>query len=401
MGTSRRSFLRLAAAAPLLKPKPGRVGEGSLPNSEFDPRIEVLPQNLRHNAAEVRRHISGRPILAVIKNNGYGLGLANVAQVLESAEGIEGFAVVKLQEAHTLRDAGIQKPLLLMGTAGGKDLEDAVRRGIRPMVYTFIGETLEATARKLRMEIPIHICVDTGIGRVGIPYREAAVLVRDLARRKGIRLEGIMMTFTEDAEFDREQLRRFRDLCGSLESDGIVMGRKHAASSYSLFQHPQSYLDMVRPGMVLFGVYPDPSFRKSGILELRPAVRFQARVVYVKRLKPGDSAGYNRSYLAKKDVWVATLPVGHADGLPRIAANGGRVRIRGEMYPLIASVSASHSIAEIGSEPNVQAGDIVTFFDDQEGSRPEDLGAASGASVYDLMMHLSALLPRTVAAEDP
>lgn len=134
------------------------------------------------------------------------------------------------------------------------------------------------------------------------------------------------------------------------------------------------------------------------MLELRPAFALRARVAYVKLLRAGDSAGYERAYRAKQDVYVATLPVGHADGLPRVAAKGGRVRIGEALYPIVASVSASHSIVEIGSEPRVKIGDVATFFDWTPGSRPEDFAASCGASVYDLAMHLNPLLPRRLVS---
>jgi alanine racemase len=238
--------------------------------------------------------------------------------------------------------------------------------------------------------------VDTGIGRVGVPYKQAPALIRDLAQRKSAKIEGTMMTFTEDSKFDVEQLKRFSALCASLESDGVNLGKKHAASSFALFQHPDAFLDMVRPGMALFGIYSENEFRSAGILELRPAVSLKAKVVYVKQLLKGECAGYNRAYVAENDVWVATLPVGHADGYPRAAASGGRVKIGGLLYPVIASVSASHTVVEIGKESRVKIGDIATLFNAEEGSRPEDLSLATGASVYDLTMHLSALLPRKV-----
>jgi alanine racemase len=150
--------------------------------------------------------------------------------------------------------------------------------------------------------------------------------------------------------------------------------------------------------MALFGAYSEPEFRRLGILDLRPAVSLKARVAYVKALEPGQSAGYNRAYVAKERVFLATLPVGHADGLPRVAAKGGRVRIGGRLYPLVGTVSASHSIVELGPEPRVAIGDVATIFDAQEGSRPEDLAAACGSSVYDLTMHLNPLLPRRVVS---
>ena len=393
MSGSRRSFLKGAAAVPALSLSPRARPAVS---SSFDPWVEVRADHLRHNVAEIHRRVGGRPILAVIKNNGYGLGVAAAAGAIEPQSEIAGFAVVKLHEAATLRDAGVRKPVLCMGPLGESDLEEAVGRGIEPMVYTPVGPALERIAAKRGRAVPIHVCVDTGIGRVGVPHREAAPLLPDLARRPGVKIEGTMMTFTEDPEFDREQLRRFEGLCGGLAAEGVALGRRHAASSFALFQSEGAFLDMVRPGMALYGVYSEPPFRGLGVMDLRPAVALRARVAYVKQLRAGDSAGYNRAYVAREDVWVATLPVGHADGLPRAAAKGGRVRIGGRLFPLVATVSASHCIAELGAEPLARAGDVATVFDWEDGSRPEDLAAGFGGSVYDLLMHLNPLLPRRI-----
>ena len=151
---------------------------------------------------------------------------------------------------------------------------------------------------------------------------------------------------------------------------------------------------MVRPGMAIYGVYSEPEFRGAGLMDLRPAMALRARVAYVKQVSRGESVGYSRAYIAQNDVWVATLPVGHSDGWPRAAAKGARVRIGDRSYPVIASVSASHTIVEIGSARRVDIGDVATLWDWQPGSRPEDVSAACGASVYDLTMHLSPLLPR-------
>jgi len=393
MGGSRRSFLKQWAAAPALAlPHKAQVVD----RSSFDPWIEVRPDRLRHNLAQIHRRVGGRPILAVIKNNGYGLGVVAAARALEAEPAIAGFAVVKLHEAATLRDAGVRKPVLCMGPLGEGDLEEAVARDIAPMVYTPVGATLARIAARRGRPVPIHVCVDTGIGRVGVPHREAAPLLRDLAQRRGVKIEGTMMTFTEDPDFDREQLRRFEAVCGGLAAEGVAPGRRHAASSFALFQNESAFLDMVRPGMAIYGVYSEAPFRGLGLMDLRPAVALRARVAYVKKLPAGDSAGYNRAYVAREDVWVATLPVGHADGLPRAAAKGGRVRIGGRLFPLVATVSASHCIAELGKEPLVRAGDIATIFDGEDGSRPEDLAAGFGGSVYDLLMHLSPLLPRRI-----
>ena len=395
---SRRAFLRAATVVPALSRLSATATPiaATLRDSSFDPWIEIEAAALQRNIAAIRRHVGGRPILAVIKNNGYGAGVVNVARILDALEAVAGFAVVKLHEAVTLRDAGISKPILLLGPFAATELVEIVTRRIMPMAYTPIGDVIDRAAARVGRPVPLHICVDTGIGRVGVPFRQAPPLITDLAARRSVSIAGTMMTFTEDPEFDPEQLRRFNALSQELERNGVHLGRRHTASSFALFQHPESFLDMVRPGMAVYGIYSEPQFQSAGVMDLRPAISLKARVAYVKQLQAGDTAGYERAYKTDKPVWLATLPVGHADGLPRSSASGGRVRIGGRMYPIVASVSASHCIVEIGNEASVAIGDIATIFDARDGSRPEDLATASKASVYDLTMHLHADLPRHV-----
>jgi len=402
MSPSRRTFLTsgttlvAAAATASLASTPAAAQDATPAHSSFDPWVEVYVDHLRHNVRIIQQHVASRPILAVIKNNGYGLGVANVGRVFDDEAAITGLAVVKLHEAHQLRDAGVRKPILLMGPFDEHNLADAVARDIMPMVYTPVGDVLDGIATRLQRAVPLHVCIDTGMGRVGVPYGNAPALIRDLARRSSIAIKGVMTTLSEDPDLDIEQLRRLLRLADDLKQAGVDVGLRHAASSFGLFQHRDAFLDMVRPGMALFGIYSEPQFRTMDLLELRPAVSLKARVAYVKQLQPGDSAGYNRAYVATRPVWLATLPVGHADGWPRQAAKGAKVTINGAMYPVIASISASHTIVELGDEPRCAIGDVATMFDWEEGSRPEDVAAACEGSVYDLTMHLNPLMPRKV-----
>src|SRR6266545_5450035 len=200
MTGSRRSFLKLWAAAPAL----GLSSRArAVAHSSFDPWVEVRPDHLRHNVAQIHRRAGGRKVLAVIKNNGYGLGVAAAAHAIEAEPALAGFAVVKLHEAATLRDAGVRKPVLCLGPLGEGDLEAAAALDIEPMVYTPVGAILDRIAARRGRPVSLHVCVDTGIGRVGVPYREAAVLLRDLGHRRGVTVAGTMMTFTEDPDFDR------------------------------------------------------------------------------------------------------------------------------------------------------------------------------------------------------
>jgi alanine racemase len=408
MSLTRRSLLAAGLGLPaLLRTVRGNCGVSDdrrpradappAPDSSLDPWVELAPDHLHHNVMEISRRVASRPILAVIKNNGYGMGVAQIAQFLEPEQAIAGFAVVKLHEAITLRDAGVRKPVLLLGALTEGELADAVGRGIMPMVYTPLGPVLDGIAAKRQQPVPIHICVDTGLGRVGVPYRDAQPLIRDLSSRRSVDLRGTMMTFTEDAKLDPEQIRRFLDVCTPLERAGLALGAKHAASSFGLFQRPDAFFDMVRPGMAIYGIYSENEFRHTGVMDLKPALSLKARVIFVKQLRQGDTAGYNVAYTAPSDTWVATLPVGHADGWPREVAKGAKVRINAQLYPIIAVVSASHCIVNLGpAEPRVRPGDVATLFDWQEGSRPEDVSEACGASVYDLTMHLNPLLPRRI-----
>src|SRR5262245_9713784 len=217
MSPSRRTFIRRSAALPVLALPREQAEKPVAQHSSFDPWVEVHGGHLRSNASAVFQR-TRVPILAVIKNNGYGAGVVNVAQALEQLEFVRGFAVIKLHEAVTLRDAGVRKPILLMGPVPETDLADIAKRDITLMVYTPIGDALGRASENAGRPMTVHICVDTGLGRVGVPHARAFDLIRTLASAKGVRIEGMMMTFTEDDAFDREQLRRFQELSAQLEA---------------------------------------------------------------------------------------------------------------------------------------------------------------------------------------
>lgn len=367
------------------------------PPDRLDPWVEVDPHALGFNVGQIRKLDGGRPILAVVKNNAYGLDLAVTAGLLEPRPEIEGFAVVRTDEAFRLRDAGVRKPILLMARVSERSAADLVARGITLAVYADDDPRRLAPIARRHGPIPVHAYVDTGMSRMGIPYHRALPFLRELAASNAFRIDGTFMTFTEEPDFDPEQLRRFQELVAEAQGAGVGIGRLHAASSNGVFHLPEAHLDLVRPGIALYGAYPSRPEEERAKAELRPAFRLQARVVRVEQLRPGDTVSYGRHYVATKPVWVATLPVGHADGYPRRAVDGAKVLIGAGLYPVIGAVSASHSIVEIGDQPLVRIGDVATLLGpDHPAVHPNAVADAAGVSVYDLLMHLGPMLPRIV-----
>jgi len=412
MSIERREFLHGMAAAglgaalpateteragPQATPRPRTGRSPQAMEDRFDPWIEVDPRALSHNVGVVSRLTSGRPILAVVKNNAYGLDLEVATELLSAHDAIAGFAVVKPEDALTLRGAGIDHPVLLMGYAPDETIPDLVAAGVRLSLY------LDDDARRLPERapslgpIPGHIYLDTGMSRMGMPYHRALPWMIELAESDAFAIGGTFMAFSEESDFDREQLARFESVVGEARTRGIEPGRLHAASSNGVYHLPGAHLDLVRPGIALFGGYPSRPDEERAIAELQPAVSLKCRVVRTERLREGDSVSYGRSYVADRPTWIATLPAGHVDGYPRSAVNGARVVVGRESYPVIGAVSASHLIVEVGPEPAVAVGDVATLLgSDHETVHPNEVARASESSVYALFMHLDPTLPRVV-----
>ncbi len=399
---SRRRLLGVVAAGvaaavtrrvpAIAAPRPSTTDRG-----EYEPWLAIDAGTLRRNVAELSRVVERRPIFAVVKNNAYGLGLETIGPLLDPLPAIAGLAVVKADEAMRLRDTGVRKPVLVMGLVSEEEALELARRDARLAPFAQdAGEMLTRLSRRLGRPIPVHLYVDTGMNRLGMPYYRAAPWIKDIAARREVSIEGTFMSFTEDLAFDPEQLRRFSALADELRGAGIQLGKLHAASSHGLFFRRDAYLDMVRPGLALYGAYPSGT-ADLGVAQLTPAFRLKARVVDVQQLRAGDSASYDRAYTASQPTWIAIIPAGHADGYPRAAVKGCQVLIGDRLYPVIAAVSASHTIVEVGDEPTVHVGDDVTLVGpDRPEITPNGVAQRAGVSVYDILMHLSALLPKRV-----
>lgn len=363
----------------------------------FDPWLEIDPNALTQNAQTLSRLAGGRPILAMVKNNCYGLGLETAPRLLERSDTIWGFGVVRPSEAYTLRRAGVRKPVVLLGPAGDEEALELARQEITlALLSADQSSQLVRLAAKLQRPVPVHLYVDTGMHRMGIPHGLALGVLDSAELRKAIRIEGALTELVEDQDFDRTQAERLRELARMAGSRGHSLGRLHAASSDAIARPtPETFLDLIRPGLALFGGYPTAESLARG--ELRLAYRLKARVMRIDRLEPGEGVGYHRRFTAPGATETATLAIGHVDGYPAGATRGAEVLIGSRLYPVVGTVSAGHTVINLGLNSGVQVGDeAILVGPDRPALHPNVVAERSQWSEYNMFMHLHPGLGRKV-----
>lgn len=403
MKINRRNFLSIAgvSSAAFLsgrmdfnRPHPG----SNYQNSSYDDVwIELKLENMGWNLEQIRKFVKV-PIMAVIKCNGYGHGLVEVGRYLDQKK-IDALMVVSLPEALKLREAGVSCPVHNFGPLHEDAAEILINKNISQSIFTEKAQKLNAAALKIGKRIDVHIHVDTGMARMGIPYYEALPYIKKVAGWKGLRIKGISTAMSEDNELDKEQIKRFEILCKHAESEGISLGIKHAVSSTGIFSQRSSYLDMVRPGLLFFGYYPSQEVReKFKEITLKPVLQLKSRVAVVRNLRPGDPVSYNKSYVAKTREKIAVIPVGYSNGYPYNAQGKTFVLINGERCPVVAYMSANHMEVLLKPDSNVSIEDEVVLLGTQgkEEITADDIAEWTGVSSYKVMIWLNPLMPRII-----
>jgi alanine racemase len=398
MTLSRRKWLATTGmgilGAEIAAALPGHQAVGA---DGFDPWLEVDGAALAHNAQALSRLAGGRPILAMVKNNSYGLGLETAPRLLEQSNNIWGFGVVRPIEAVTLRRAGVRKPAVLLGPAADDEAMELARLDISlALLGAEQTPQLLRLAAKLQRPVPVHLYVDTGMHRMGIPYASALAVLDSSELRKAIRIEGSLTELVEDQDFDRTQAERLRELARAAGSRGYSLGQLHAASSDAIARPtPETFLDLVRPGLALFGGYPTAESMARG--ELRLAYRLKARVMRIDRLEAGEGISYHRRFTTAAPTETATLAIGHVDGYPAGATRGAEVLIRDRLYPVVGTVSASHTVVNLGLGSGVRVGDeAILVGPDRPALHPNVVAERSQWSEYNMFMHLHPGLRRQV-----
>jgi alanine racemase len=371
--TKRRDFLGVAGASVAVA-LTGSLAEGARWRSgaeefdageQIDPWIELDTDALASNLREIRKRVGARPIMAVVKCNAYGHGDVEVATALQQNSGVRHFMVVKTREAAGLRQNGVAGMILNVGTFSRRQIPDLLQHDISQAVYTSAVDELSAEAGKAGKIAKVHIYVDTGMGRVGVPHGAALAFIEKVARLPNVTIEGTFTDMTEDDDFNPVQIERLTSVCNRANNRGIDTGIRHAASTAEVDRYPYAWLDMVRPGSCIVGLEPE----RQHNLAIRPVMSFKTRVAYVKTLGAGETLSYHRAYKIKKETRIATLPCGYSDGYPPVVTNRADVLIRGRRHRVVGPITANHMMVDVTHSPEIVVGDEVVLWGEQGDQR--------------------------------
>lgn len=361
--------------------------------------LDAIWENMVHMKENIAENTK---ILAVIKTDGYGHGGVPIAKMLEQLDFMFGYAAATYEEAHVLREAGVKKPILILGYTFPYCYEELIREEIRPAVYRRdTVEELTTAAVKVGKKAKVHIKVDTGMGRIGItPDEEGLEFVRFLMEHPELEVEGIFTHFAKSDETDKtsanHQLELFQNFIKKIQTElGITIPVKHCSNSAAILEMPQANMDMVRAGITTYGLYPSEEVSKD-IVPLRAAMSLYSHIVYCKTIHAGQSVSYGGLFTATKDTRVATIPVGYGDGYPRSLSGKGYVLIHGKKAPILGRVCMDQFMVDISEIPEAMEGDKVTLLgmDGTERITAEELGELSGRFNYEFVCDLGKRIPR-------
>ena len=345
---------------------------------------------------------------AVIKADGYGHGAVQLAKLFEKKEYVFGYAVATVEEAVELRRNGMVKPILVLGYTFPDCYEKMVSYDIMPTVFREDSiKLLSEAAKKVGKTCKVHVKVDTGMGRIGItPDAQGVEFVAQVLKTKGLELDGIFTHFARADEADKssalKQFALFQDFVSRVEAQlGITIPYKHCANSASIMELPEAYLELVRAGISMYGLWPSEEMRRD-TLELKPAMSLYSHVVYIKDVEPGTAISYGGTFVTDRPMRVATIPVGYGDGYPRGLSNKGFVLIRGKRAPILGRVCMDQFMVDVTQIPEASMDDLVTLIgvDGEERITMEELGALSGRFNYELACDLGKRIPRIYTYND-
>ncbi|TDK23444.1 alanine racemase [Luteimonas aestuarii] len=368
----------------------------NLPVAQRPSRIVVDLDRIAGNLCAIRAHV-GVPVMAIVKANAYGHGLVAVARHLQ-AQGAERFGVAFVEEGIALRQAGITLPILVMGGIFGHQVSQFLAHDLEITVSSLDKlRQVEAAAEAAGKRAQVHLKIDTGMERIGVhsyscgPFIEAAVASRWCG------LAGVYshLACADDpaSPMTALQLERFLEACGHFTRIGAPMPVRHLANSGGVLHFPDTHLDMVRPGIALYGVLPDAASRRT--IPLQPALSLVSHAVYFKVVKAGNPVSYGATWAPSQDTRVVTVPVGYGDGYPRALSSRGQVLIRGKAHPIAGRVCMDQFMVDIGKDSAWNEDEVVLVGHQGDVSiSVETLAEAAGTIPYEILVGLNERIPR-------
>ena len=356
--------------------------------------LEIDLDAVKVNIQNIRKHVGKQiKIMGIVKGNGYGHDAIEISNIILE-QGVDRLAVARIEEAIFLRRNGIKSPILVLGAA----LPEQFKLYIDYQIMASISDLdniyiFNDVAAKLGKKVKLHLKLDTGMRRLGINPQELKDLYNDFSKLSNIEIAGVYTHFStadeEDKSYTYYQFRLFKEIADLIKSINFLSRPSfHTANSGAILDLPETWLDMVRPGCLIYGLYPSDEVKRT--IELFPALTFKSRIVFIKKVKAGNFIGYGKSYQTKRDTMVATLPVGYADGYPRSLSNSGKVLIKGNLAPVIGRVCMDQMMVDVTEISSASIGDEVILWGAQGNGNITVQDIANEINtIVDVIIHLT------------
>ncbi|MBN1453074.1 MAG: alanine racemase [Anaerolineales bacterium] len=364
--------------------------------------VEVNLSQLSRNLQAIREKVSPAKIMIVVKANAYGHGLTEVSKYLDPQVDYIGVAV--LEEGILLREIGVQTPILVLGGIWGNQIPAYIENDLTltaPSVERL--EQIDQAAETLGKKAKVHLKVDTGMERIGVHYYNAHTLQEAALNCKHLEVEGIFSHFANadgaDVTHAQLQLERFNEVLRFYEKHSLPMPTRHMANSGGILQLPESYFDMVRPGILFYGVYPSPEVERS--IEVQPALAWKSRVVYFKVTQPGHPVSYGSTWQSDHNVRIVTVPVGYGDGYFRSMSDKAQVVIHGKRYPQVGRICMDQIMVNIEQDSAFNGDEVILIGEAENGERVtvEELAEWAGTIPYEILTNINTRVPRVYTTD--
>ncbi len=361
--------------------------------------IEVDLNAIEHNLKAIKSMVgSGIKILAIVKADAYGHGAVKVSQTLEQ-NGIDMLGVAFPMEGIELRQSNTNIPILILNPILSEQIEDVIKHSLRVTVNNLdIANEISIIAKRYHRNIKIHVEIDTGMGGAGICPDNALSFIKALLLIENLNIEGVFTHFNSSEEKDKsftyKQNKRFKEVIKQLENEKITIPLIHAANSAAILDIPDSYFNMVRPGLILYGIFPSNYVLRN--IDLKQAMSFKTRIINLKQLEPGSLIGYGRTFEILQQTTAATIPVGYKDGFNRGFSSLGEVLVNGIRVPIIGRICMDRCFIDVTNLPDVEIGSEVILLGNQgnETISIESAAKLIGTIPYEVMCNVGTKTPK-------